>query len=139
MAAHPKEDRLRSLNLFKKADDKAIDHLASAADEVTVPAGKVLIQQDHNHNEIYVLMSGAASVVVEGEEVAEIPTGELVGELGFFVQGPASATVTTTAESDLLIIPYNRFDQILGDNPDLVRSIAEELAERLYAMDEKIS
>ena len=50
-----------------------------------------------------------------------------------------ASSVTTTAESDLLIIPYNRFDQILGDNPDLVRSIAEELAERLYAMDEKIS
>ncbi len=139
MASDPKEDRLRALDLFKSASDKAIRHLVSAADEVSVEAGRVLIQQDHNHNELYILSSGSAKVEVDGIEVAEIPAGEFVGELGYFVSAPASATVTAKTDLEVMVIPYNRFDQILDDNPDLVRAVATELAERLYAMDEKLN
>ncbi len=134
-----KQERLKALDLFKNADGDAIENLASAVDEVTVDAGRILIEQDKNHNEIFVLASGTAGVEIDGEEVAEIPAGEFVGELGFFVQAAASATVKTKTECDLLVIPYNRFDQILSDNPKMVRDIATELAERLYAMDEKLN
>ena len=139
MASKTKEERLKALDLFRAADDEAIRHLASAADEVSVDAGRTLIRQNHNHNEIYVLESGTASVEINGEVVAEIPAGELVGELGFFVNSTASATVKSNTPAELLIIPYNRFDQILNDNPALVRDIARELAERLYAMDDKLN
>lgn len=139
MASQTKEERLKALDLFRAADQEAIKHLASAADEVSVEPGRTLIRQDHNHNEIYVLESGTASVEINGEVVAEIPAGELVGELGFFVNSTASATVKSKTAADLLIIPYNRFDQILNDNPALVRDIARELAERLYAMDDKLN
>lgn len=137
-ARNPKEARLLALDLFKEADHKALRHLAEASDEVTVAAGHVLIEQGHNHNELYVLESGTASVMIEGNEVAEIPPGEFVGDLGFFVTGPATATVTAKTELEVLVIPYNRFDQILDDNPALVRAVANELAERLHDTDARL-
>ena len=70
--------------------------------------------------------------------MAEIPAGELFGELAFFVPGPASATVAAKTEMTVLIIPHNRFDVILNENPDLVREIASGLAERLRATDAKL-
>ncbi len=133
-----KHARLSGLRLFKGANEEAISHLASAADEVTVDAGHVLIHQGRNHRELYVIESGGAVVQVDDEQVAEIPAGELVGELGYFTQTPASATVTTSAESTVLVIPYNRFAQTLDDNPKLVLAIATELAERLHAMDARM-
>lgn len=136
-SADEKEARLSELPLFKGAGKKAISHLASAADEVTVEAGHVLIRQGHLHSEVYVIESGALSVEVDGKPVAEIPAGELVGELGYFVRSAASATVKTAAETALLVIPYNRLEPILDENPQLVRAIADELAARLYAMDER--
>lgn len=135
MASDAKEERLRRLALFKGADRQAIDHLASAADEVTVKAGHTLITQGRHHQEMFVLESGSAMVEIDGQKVADIPAGEFVGELGYFTRGPASATVKTTAESEILVIPYNRFEQILDDNPQLVRTIVAELAERLQATD----
>ena len=138
MARDAKEKRLQSLSLFKNADRKAIQHLASAADEVTVAAGHKIISEGHLHNEIYVVEHGIAVVSIEGNEVAEIPEGEIVGELGFFVRQPASATVAAKTEMDVLVIPYNRFDQILDDNPQMVRAMANELAERLYNTDAKL-
>jgi len=138
MARDPKEDRLRKLPLFKGADKVAIDHLSSAADEVTVGAGHVLISQGHHHQEMFVLETGAAVVEIDGNQVAEIPAGEFVGELGYFTRSPATATVRTSAESEVLVIPYNRFEQILEDNPQLVRAIAAELADRLQQTDQRL-
>ena len=135
MASDPKEDRLKKLSLFKGADEKAIEHLASAADEVTVDSGHALIRQGHHHQEMYVLESGSAIVEIDGNKVADIPAGEFVGELSYFNQGAASATVKTAEQSVVLVIPYNRFEQILEDNPKMVRAIAAELAERLEATD----
>ena len=135
MSADSKEDRLKKLALFREADRDAIENLASAADEVSVEPGRVLIQQGTRHNELYVLTSGSAVVEVDGEQVATIPAGEMVGELSFFISKAASATVRTDSQSDVLVIPYNRLDQILDDNPALVRHIAAELADRLYETD----
>lgn len=138
MVSDAKEDRLRKLPLFKGADKEAIDHLASAADEVTVAAGHTLITQGRHHQEMYVLETGSAAVEIDGQPVADIPAGEFVGELGYFTRAAATATVKTSAESNLLVIPYNRFEQILDDNPGLVRAIVAELALRLQATDHKL-
>lgn len=132
-----KEKRLQQLPLFKGADRKAISHLASAADEVTVEAGHTLIRQGHIHDEVYIVESGGLTVEVDDNQVAEIPAGELVGELGYFVRSAASATVKVASETVLLVIPYNRLELILDENPQLVRAIANELAARLHAMDER--
>lgn len=135
MQADPKRERLKSLSLFRGADKSAIDHLATAIDEVTVQAGHVLINQGHHHSEMFVLATGSAIVEIDGTKVADIPAGDFIGELSYFTNGPASATVTTTEESLIMIIPHNRFDQLLDDNPQMVRAIAAELAERLEATD----
>jgi CRP-like cAMP-binding protein len=134
----PKEARLLAVPLFAKAGETALHHLASAADEVTVRAGHVLIEQGRHHHEFYVLESGSAVVEIDGKEIAEIPAGEFVGELGFFVQGAASATVRAKTDVELLVIPYNRFDQILDDNPPLMKAIATELAVRLHDTDARL-
>lgn len=132
-----KIDRLKSIPLFSNADKKALEHLASAADEVTVKAGTALISEGHRHNEGYLIVRGSVTVEVGGNEVAEVPAGELIGELALFGANPvASATVKAATEADLLVIPYNRFDEILDDNPSLTKAIAQQLASRLQKMDQ---
>ena len=135
----PKEARLKAVPLFAKADTKALHHLASAADEVSVSAGHVLIEQGRHHHEFYVIESGTAVVEIEGNEIAEIPAGEFVGELGFFVQGAASATVKAKTDVE----PYG--DPLQPVRPDprrqprpLVRAIATELAIRLHDTDARL-
>lgn len=131
-----KIERLKNIPLFSRADKKALEHLASAADEVTVAAGTLLISEGHRHNEGYVIVEGEVSVEVGGSKVAEVPAGELVGELALFGSNPtASATVKATTETSVLVIPYNRFDLILDENPALTKAIAQQLANRLQKMD----
>ncbi len=130
-----KVGRLKAIPLFADASRTALGHLAAAADEVSVAAGTTLIHQGHDHHEGYVVVSGTVDVIVDDETVAEVGEGELVGELGLFGQRPASATVRARTEVEVLVIPYNRFDQLLDDHPALTKTIATKLAARLHNMD----
>lgn len=136
---HPdaKIERLKGIELFANADKKALEHLASAADEAVLSPGQKLISEGHRHNEGYLIVTGSVEVDVGGEAIATLPAGELVGELALFGSNPiASATVTAVTETSVLVIPYNRFDQILDDNPSLTKAIAKQLASRLQKMDQ---
>ena len=130
-----KAARLAAQPLFRSASRPALRRLASATDELSVEAGRTLIRQGHRHHEAYVLTSGELRVLIDGEEVARLHDGAMVGEMGLFVQGPAAATVETVTDCELLVIPYNRFDQVLDDVPSLARDLATELAQRLRTMD----
>lgn len=131
----PKVTRIQGLPMFKNADIDACKHVASVADIVEVAAGQHLIVSGQLNHEAYVVESGTAVVLVNGEEVAEISDGEMIGELGLLDHGAATATVTTKTAMSLLVIPHNRFGQILDENPSLVLEMAKELAQRLRAMD----
>ncbi len=131
-----KTERLQAIDLFSEADKKALSHLASAADELHLKPGSVLISEGHIHTGGYVIAEGTVSVLIDDEEVAEIPEGQVVGELGLFGGDPkASATVVAKTEAVVFVIPYNRFDEILDDNPGLLKAITRQLAARLRAMD----
>jgi CRP/FNR family transcriptional regulator, cyclic AMP receptor protein len=132
---NPKEARIQAIPMFADADRKALERLVEPADEVTVPAGHVLTQQGQHHHELFIIESGTAEVVVDGKTVADIPAGQMIGELSLFDRGSASATVRAATEMTLMVLPYNRVDQIMDDNPTMVRAVAAELAARLRAMD----
>lgn len=130
-----KIDRIHQTPLFRRADRKALHDLAHVLDEVDVAAGQAVITQGHQHRESYIIERGTLGVFVDDDEVAEIPTGEMVGEIALLAPGPATATVRTKSDATLLVIPHNAFHQVLADAPDLYRHIATELAHRLRAMD----
>jgi CRP-like cAMP-binding protein len=137
MSTDAKIDRIRSVPMFAHAAEHALELLASAADEVHVKPGHALVTQDHSSHEAYVIEEGTAEVVVDGEIVAEIPAGELIGELAFLDPGPASATVRAKTDLEILVIPHNRLDAIVEESPAMLRAMAKELAARLRAMDER--
>ncbi len=138
MTKDPKLDRLHSAPLFAGCDKKELERLAAAIDIVEVEAGKVLISQGAIHHEAFVIESGEAEVLVDGEVVATIPAGEMIGEIGLLSRGHASATVKARTPLSVLIIPHQRFDSIAHDTPGLGMAMAKELAKRLQATDARL-
>lgn len=79
--------------------------------------GVVVTTQGAPVKQLYLLVSGAASVRVDGKDVATLQEG-FIGEMNIMEQGPASATVEISEPSRLFCIA--------GDNlRRLVRSDAE--------------
>ena len=134
-SSDPKADHIRAIPFFAAASLKAIQAVASAADEIPVAAQRELIKEGEHNRFAYIVQSGEAEVLVGDEAVATIGSGEMIGELGFFNRGAATATVRAVTEMQVLALPYNRFESVLDENPAMLRSITEDLARRLRAMD----
>lgn len=130
-----KQERLHQVALFANAGSKALRNLAEAVEDVSVSAGHVLIRQGLHHHQSFVIVTGTATVEIGGRTVAELSDGDIVGELAYFAQEPATATVTAKTDLDLMVMHHNRLDQVLENDPQFVRSIATELARRLIATD----
>lgn len=131
----PKVERIRSVPFFSEGSKKSLEHIAGVAEELHAPAGRVLIEQGRRHHEVFIVQSGTADVIIDGETVAQVGEGEMLGEIAMLCRGPASATVSAATDMDVLLIGIDHIDKVLDDNPTMLRSIASTLAARLRAAD----
>lgn len=138
MAKDPKLERLHAVPLFAGCDKKELERLSTAIDTISVSAGTTLFRQGAKQHEALVIESGEAEVAIDGEVIATIPAGEMIGEIGLITRSPATATVTAATDMSLLVIPHQRFEAVLHDTPGLAWAIAQELAHRLQATDARL-
>ncbi|HSC49029.1 MAG TPA: cyclic nucleotide-binding domain-containing protein [Gaiellaceae bacterium] len=81
-------------------------------------AGEALIEQGQEGRELFLILDGVVDVEVDGEEVAEIGPGALIGEMALLGDGKRTASVYATTPTRVVVVP-----------PDAVaQSALEELA-----------
>ena len=85
--------------------------------------GTLLTREDTPVDRLTYLASGAASVTHGGTEVATIPEGLFVGELGVLSRAPATATVTVTAPTRAFTIAAAPLAALVARHPDLKLSL----------------
>jgi predicted nucleotide-binding protein len=106
--------------------------LADMCELIEVPIGTTIIAQDDYTNDIFFILSGSFTIVVNGRQVATRSTGDHVGEMGAIEPAQKrSATVTAAEESLVAKISEAQFDQLGASYPGLYKHIAKELARRL--------
>ena len=81
--------------------------------------GEALVEQGAPGDELYLLLDGVLSVEVDGDEVAEVGPGALLGERALLEGGTRMATLRATTPCRVAVVP--------GDAVD--RAALEELAE----------
>jgi hypothetical protein len=82
-------------------------------------AGETLVEQGARGDELYLLLDGVFAVEIDGEEVAEVGPGALVGERALLEGGTRKATLRAATPARVAVVP--------GDAVD--RAALEELAE----------
>ena len=135
--ADAKLDMLKAVPLFAAMRRKDLQAVERLADTVDLPAGKTLMRQGDNGNEMYVIASGSVGVVRNGKEVARLGPGETVGEMALLSEGPRLATVTTLEPSTVFVIGHREFHTLLADSTELRQCIFDSLAGRMRNLDEK--
>jgi CRP/FNR family transcriptional regulator, cyclic AMP receptor protein len=135
--ASSKEQALKSTWLFSECSAKELRSIASAADEVTVPAGRVLVEEGTVGREFYLIISGTASVKRKGRQVATLSAGQHFGELALLDRRPRNATITSTTEMDLMVLGQRQFNGLLDSIPSLARKLLAAMAGRVREQDQK--
>lgn len=129
-------DHLGQIRLFASCNQRELQKIARATDEVTIESGRVLMQQGERGREAFVIIDGTASVEIGGSHVAELGPGSAVGELALLDGGPRTATVTALTDMKVLVIDQRAFTSLLDEVPGLARKILGRLAGMVREFDE---
>ena len=112
-------------------EDLAVE-LAKRVTLKAIPTGAVLMTQDAADRDLFRILSGTFSVIVNGRIVARRSAGEHVGEMAVVdPEAHRSASVTALTDSVVAGFPALEFSAVADRYPRLWRRIALELARRL--------
>jgi CRP/FNR family transcriptional regulator, cyclic AMP receptor protein len=126
-----KVELLKKVPLFSKLNKQGLQQVAQIADELDLPAGKEMATEGDRGREFFVLLNGEAEVTKQGSRINTMKKGDFFGEIALVTKMPRTATVTATSDVDVLVITERDFDSLLKKTPEIGRSIAEALAERV--------
>ena len=126
-----KVELIRNVPLFSRLDKKALQAVAQIADELDLPAGKVMAQEGDRGREFFILLDGEADVTKGDRRINTMKKGDFFGEIALVTQMPRTANVTATTDVRVLVINERDFNSLLKKTPDVGRAVAEALVERL--------
>jgi CRP/FNR family transcriptional regulator, cyclic AMP receptor protein len=131
LGSNSKVDLIKGVPLFAAASKHELAEIASIADEIDLPEGKVLIAEGDTGREFFVLIEGTAEVARGGKKVATIGPGDFFGEIALISKTPRNATITTSSPVRALVITDRAFRQLLDHSPQIQIGVLTALAERL--------
>ncbi len=129
-------DSLRSCRLFAQVSGDALYGVARRLRQRRFRRNEVIFHQGDPGDALYVIVHGAAKIVLpspEGEEaiIATLRRGDFFGELALLDGEPHSATATALEPTETLILPRDVFLDLLGREPDLRDALLKGLTGEL--------
>ena len=122
---------LSRVPFFEGFDAEDLQRVVELSDEVTLPAGSVVVDQGDPGTDCYVIVDGTASVYVRGEHVASSGPGSMVGEMALVDHRPRTATVVADSDLDMLRFDSAAFRKLLDEMPKASERIMTVLRARL--------
>ena len=102
---------------------------------LTLEAGETLFTQGDEGDTMFVITNGNIQIskVVDGQKttLADLGSGEFVGEMSLVNQESRSATGVATEATTVLVYDKDKFIELLSTRPIIAQRIIERLADRL--------
>ena len=90
-------NRLKAIEIFSHLSDEEAKRLAAFATETSVADGQILMKQGDYSTELIGIEEGTADVIRDGETIASLGEGDLIGEMGLLEREPRNADVIATS------------------------------------------
>jgi CRP/FNR family transcriptional regulator, cyclic AMP receptor protein len=126
-----KVEIIKKVPLFSRLSTRRLREVASLADEIDLPAGKVLAKEGDRGREFFALLEGEVEVEQGGRLIRTMDAGDFFGEIALVTKMPRTATVIAKTDVRVLVITERDFGTLLKHNPEVGRGVAEALVERL--------
>lgn len=133
---------LRNIPLFAKLEPAKLKLLAFTSERLTYEAGQPLFQQGDPGDAAYIVMEGAADVMIntpKGQvKVATLGRHQIIGEIAILCDVPRTATVVANEHTVTLKINKDTFFRLVTEFPQMSVEIMRELARRLDKTNEQL-
>ncbi len=124
-------ETLKAVPLFADLDDKELRSISQLMTQINVASGKVLTAEGSAGREFIVILNGGAEVTKGDAVVATLSNGDFLGELALITGQPRNATVTTTTDTELLVLNRREMMSLLDNTPRIARKILVAAVSRL--------
>jgi len=126
------EARLRQL-LFGGLSPRSLRRLVQVGEWRDHAEQEALVKQGQSLKHLMVLLKGRVAVDVDGERIAELRAGRLVGELSWVTGKPPSADVVTLEASRCLCWDTARLSTLLERNPAIHQALQVAIGQDIAA------
>lgn len=130
-----KLELLARVPLFSTLRRRDLERVGQLADEIDVPAGKVLMRQGDAGQEFFIVLDGTIRVERDGMTIASGGPGEFVGEIALVDEAPRSATVICETPCRLLVIGHREFHELLQEQRAIEHAVLVALADRVRRLE----
>ncbi len=105
--------------------------------------GATVIHDGDQPKTLFYIVSGSVSVNIEEEDGREIVlaylnNSEFFGELGLFDMEIRSALVLARSDCEIAEISYDRFKELVHDEPEVLWRLSTQMADRLRKTNNKV-
>jgi CRP/FNR family cyclic AMP-dependent transcriptional regulator len=128
-------EHLRNVNLFQGCTTKDLEKIAKASDEITMPAGSLIVDQGQTGREAFIVLEGSVLVRRNGKKIGVHGPGTVVGEMSLLDHGPRTATVICETDCTFLLLDQRHFLGVLDEVPSLCHKVLATLAGRVRDLD----
>jgi CRP/FNR family cyclic AMP-dependent transcriptional regulator len=116
-------NRLKTIPIFSHHSDEEAKRLAAFATETSVADGHILIKQGDYSTELIAIEEGTADVVQDGEKIASLKDGDLIGEMGLIEREPRNADVIATSPMRVMRLTHWEIRRMSDETLDRIKEI----------------
>jgi CRP-like cAMP-binding protein len=130
----PREVDIAELDLFADCTKAELRKIRALTTYVRVPQDRVLMREGSRAHEFIIINSGKAVVSRKTDDgvetVAEVGSGEFLGEMALLTGTPRNATATAATDLGVLVSTANEFRSIMRIAPTVADKVFQTSMER---------
>lgn len=126
-----KVDVLSRVPLFGGLSRRELDEIARNVTEVDIAPQEYLAFEGEIGTQAMVILAGKVTVRKKGRKIAELGTGDVVGEMSLVTSRPRNATVRAESFVSALVMDSKEFANVMDEHPQVATKILRTVAERL--------
>lgn len=130
---------VRAVPIFQELRDDFLVRLASVMDELSFPANHTIVTQGQEGRSLYIVVSGQVRVHIGNQELAQLGPGTCFGEMSLFDAEPRSASVTSLAPSECLVLTQQQLYEAIEETPGIAVNIIRLLSRRIRELNQKLN
>jgi CRP-like cAMP-binding protein len=119
-------NRLTAIPIFSELSDEEARRLATYATETSVAEGQILMKQGDYSVELIAIEEGTADVIRDGDKVASVGKGDLIGEMGLLERRPRNADVIATSPMRVVKLTHWEIRRMSQDTVDRIQKTIQD-------------